>query len=157
MGKSNRALIELRRLRVSSLLLRKLTQREIVEILPRYKIVNPDTGKPYSLGTINHDIQQLRAEWQAQAAENIEAHKGRVLAEIQEVKREAWGQKDLRVVLAALGQERALLSLDGEISIQVAVDAKVEGEMGVDFGEFDEAELDQFITNMMTLLGRRGE
>ena len=73
--------------------------------------LNPQTGKPYSLGAINSDIQHLKTEWQAEALAQTGAHLGRIWAELQEVKREAWGQKDLRVVLAALGEEVDLLGL----------------------------------------------
>ena len=30
------------------------------------KYVNPETGKPFSLGTINSDIKEIRAEWAAE-------------------------------------------------------------------------------------------
>ncbi len=148
MNKNNQALIDLRRMRVASLVLRQVTQREIVELLPRYKIINPDSGQPYSLGTINNDIQHLRAEWQAQARDHAESHRARVLAEIQEVKREAWGQKDLRVILAALGAEIDLLGLK-----DVTVRLKTEPPAPVlDFREMEEELLDQFIVNAVTLL-----
>ncbi len=114
--KGNRTMIDLRRMRVASLVLRQLNQREIVEALGRV-MVNPETGKPYSLGTINSDIRHLRTEWRQKAISDLDEHRSRVWAELQEVKREAWAQKNLKAVLACLAQERALLKLDGELPV----------------------------------------
>lgn len=148
MSGKNQALIDLRRLRVASLVLRQVTQREIVELLPRYKIVNPETGQPYSLGTVNNDIQQLKAGWQAEAREKADSHLGRIWAEIQEVKREAWGQKDLRTVLTALGEEIDLLGLK---NLTVRLETPPEPAL-IDLEQFDEPALDQLIDNLLALL-----
>lgn len=147
MSKPQQALIDLRRVRVASLLLRQVTQREIVELLPRYKIVNPDTAKPYSLGTINNDIQHLRNEWQAEAQTQAGLHIGRIWAELQEVKREAWGQKDLRAILAALGEEINLLGLK---NMKIQVEANPPPLL--DVGQMDEATLDQLIDNLLAMM-----
>ena len=114
--KGNQTMIDLRRMRVASLVLRQLNQREIVEALGRV-MLNPDTGKPYSLGTINTDIRHLRSEWRQKAISDSNEHRSRVWAELQEVKREAWAQKNLKAVLLCLAQERALLGLDGELPV----------------------------------------
>jgi hypothetical protein len=143
------AIIDLRRLRVASLVLRQVTQREIVELLPRYKITNPETDQPYSLGTINSDIQHLKAEWQAEARQKAGDHLGRILAEIQEVKREAWGQKDLRAVLAALGEEIDLLGLK---NVTVRLETPPPETILPDFGQMEEPALDQLIDNLLALL-----
>ena len=141
------AIIDLRRLRVASLVLRQVTQREIVELLPRYKVSNPNTGRPYSLGTVNNDIQHLKSEWQAQARANIDEHLGRIWAELQEVKREACGQKDLRAVLAALGEEIDLLGLKN-----FTVRVETEPPPLLDVTQLDDVALDQVIDNLQALL-----
>jgi len=99
---SKRAIIDNRRREVAELRLRGKTQREIAQ----------EVG--CSLGSVNGDLKALRKAWQAAALETITEHQSRVLAEISEVKREAWGAEspELRTVLAALQQERALLGLD---------------------------------------------
>ncbi len=122
--KGNQTMIDLRRMRVASLVLRQLNQREIVEALGRV-MTNPETGKPYSLGTINGDIRYLRSEWRQKAIRDSAEHRGRVWAELQEVKREAWAQKNLKAVLACLAQERALLGLDGELPADTSLPGQV--------------------------------
>ncbi|MBA3701461.1 MAG: hypothetical protein M3Q62_14615 [Actinomycetota bacterium] len=80
-----------RRRKVAMFLLHGLNQEEIVESLPKGRdpIVNPKTGKPYSIGTINGDIQALLAEWKEHAAQDIETLKGKHPAEVREAKRAA--------------------------------------------------------------------
>lgn len=123
---SDKEIIEMRRLQVARLRLRGMTQREIVEQLPRQDppIVNPETEEPYSLGTINGDVKALARQWQREAKGKTERHKGRVLAEIQEVKRAAWERivydltggshdsPDLDKVLKGLKQESEILGLN---------------------------------------------
>jgi len=97
--------IEARRLElVASFRLRKLTQREIQEKVAEV-LMNPATDEPYSLGTINADIKKLEKEWRRSAAAKVEEHKAQQLAEIQEVKRQAWSDKDLNTILRAIGLE----------------------------------------------------
>lgn len=100
--------IEAKRLElVASLRLRKLTQREIQEELAK-TLSNPATGEPYSLGTINGDIKKLEKEWRKAAAVATEQHKAQQLAEIQEIKRQAWHDKDIIAVLRSLDLEATI-------------------------------------------------
>lgn len=101
--------IESRRLElVASLRLRKRTQREIQLALAQ-TLVNPDTNEPYSLGTINSDIKKLEREWRRAAAAKTDEHKAMQIAEIQEVKRLAWTEKDIAGVLRAIDLEANIL------------------------------------------------
>jgi hypothetical protein len=97
--------IEAKRLElVAALRLRGRTQREIQQALAQ-QMLNPQTGEPYSLGTINGDIKKLERQWRKSAADTIEEHKARQLAEIGEVKRQAWLDKDAALVLRAIDTE----------------------------------------------------
>lgn len=100
--------IEAKRLElVASLRLRKFTQREIQEELAK-TLKNPATDEPYSLGTINGDIKRLEREWRKAAAVATEQHKAQQLAEIQEIKRQAWRDKDIIAVLRSLDLEATI-------------------------------------------------
>jgi hypothetical protein len=110
--KPNRAAIQdLRRLRISQLLVRHLTQREIHAALEQQQFFNPETKKPWSLGTINADVKAIREEWRDDARQKAFEHFSRILAEIQAVKRKSWADGDMRSVLAALDKEMSLLQL----------------------------------------------
>lgn len=100
-----------RREMVSSLRLRGLTLREISAALAKQNppIVNPTTGEPYSDVTIKNDLDALKAEWRERAAETIDTHQARQLAELMEIKRAAWAGKDPELALKALAQEVKLL------------------------------------------------
>lgn len=110
-AKSKQAIIDARRRKVAELKLRGLTLREIEERLadPENGMLNPDTGQPYSLGTISSDMKALTDEWKAAAAADISEHIARQMAELQEVKRAAWARGDLEVVRKCLADEAKLL------------------------------------------------
>ena len=61
---SHQSVIDQRRTLVSRLRLRGATQREIVAMLLKEGIVNQETGKAWSLATVNRDIDAVRKEWQ---------------------------------------------------------------------------------------------
>lgn len=154
--RSRSAIIAARRQKVAQLALRGLTQREIVEVLEKERIVNPDTGKPFSLGTINDDLQQLEAEWELDAVAAIGKRKARVTAELLHLRRWAWSQRDGELVLDTIKEEIDLYQLSGPV--QASVTLNLPGANGQqqqitaydeDIAQMDEMELDQFLLNMM--------
>lgn len=80
-----------RRERVAEYRLNHLTQREIVKALMEEGLKNPETREPWSLGTINADIQALRREWRNRAADKTDLLRGELVAELHKVRRVAWG------------------------------------------------------------------
>ena len=57
------SIIDNRRREVARLRLMGYSQREIADALEKAGIINPETNKPFALGTINSDLQELQAEW----------------------------------------------------------------------------------------------
>lgn len=112
LNNSNREAIAYRRHQVAMLRLRGLTQREIVDMLAREGAVNPETSEPYSLGTINSDIQALEKEWREQAARDTATRRAELLAELRAARRQAWSDKDVSNVLRGIKQEVELFGLD---------------------------------------------
>lgn len=100
-----------RRELVARLRLRGMTLREIAAALAKQNppIVNPDTGEAYSDVTIKNDLDALKAEWSKNASVAIDEHQSRQFAELQEIKRDAWSQKNPQLALAALDKEMKLL------------------------------------------------
>jgi hypothetical protein len=94
--------IAARREQVAALLARHLTQREIVAELAKAGLQNPETGGPYSLFTVNSDVQALRRTWQAEARKKTAIHAGGVLAELRAVRRAAWQGAAREDVVAGL-------------------------------------------------------
>jgi hypothetical protein len=103
--------VDARRRAVAMLTLRGMTQREVEQNLPRLDppVVNPGTGKPYSLGTINGDLQKLSREWREQAGKDTDQLKADHLARVAEVRRSAWQKGHLNVIMRALEHEAKLL------------------------------------------------
>lgn len=112
---SKQAIIDNRRRQVAILRLRGLTQREIVATLEKQGAINPDTAEPWALGTINSDLKALDNEWREAAAAAIDEHKARQLAELNEVRRAAWGAKDLATVLKVIKQEADIIGTNAPV------------------------------------------
>lgn len=111
---SHDAIVAHRRRRVAALRLGGLTQREITEALPLGKnpIVNPISGEPYALGTINRDVMALEQKWERRAVEDIALAKAMNLAETREARRAAWQKGLLSLVYRGLEHEANLLGLN---------------------------------------------
>lgn len=115
------AIIAHRRMLVGRLAVRHVTMREIVRALAEQGHVNPDTQHPWALDTIHKDILALKAEWRAAAAASMEEAQAAVLAEIRELRREAWTARLFETVLRAIKQETDLLGLDAPKPIDLTV------------------------------------
>lgn len=114
-------LIEVRREWVSKLRARQFTIREIVQALPKQNILNPETGHPYTIGTIQSDLKVLRNRWQKEAVRSTEEHLSRQYDEIQHIKRQAWLESNATLALRALELEMKLLGTLSPIKLQVDV------------------------------------
>lgn len=101
--------IAIRHEMVAQLRLRGLTLREIQRVLSERGIVNNKTGKPISLTTIKFDVDMLRERWRSEALKDTSEHMARQLAEIEQVRRKAWADGDMPIVLRALELEMKLL------------------------------------------------
>lgn len=101
-----------RRYLVAHLRVRHLSQRDIVKALAQQGDINPISGKPWSLGQINADVKAIEKMWREEMLKDMTIHKAAVHAEITEVKRQAWADQSMDLVLRSLQQERALLGLD---------------------------------------------
>ena len=126
LNKSASAVIKSRRQTVARLRLRGLTQRDVMDALNQQSIrdalangIPANQAEQWSLGTINRDIKAIEAEWVRQAVRDTGEHKARVLAELDEVLREAWKLNDLKHVLSWSAQVRALMGLDAPIKQEV--------------------------------------
>lgn len=106
------ALIAQRRLVVTQLIGRGVTQREIITALTEKGYTNPETMEPWSLGTINADVKAIRAEMRRQVAEEVADVRSRLLLELREHRRQAWADKNLPEVRLGIKQEAELLGVN---------------------------------------------
>ena len=102
-------IITARREKVAALRLKGLTQQEITNALAAMGITNQETGKPYSLMSVNCDCKALDKEWRERAAGDTDELRGRQLAEIRQARRAAWQDKDLNAVYRGMELEIKLL------------------------------------------------
>ncbi len=107
-------LVEMRRERVAALTLRGFTAREIVAALAQgdSALLNPRTGRPYTLGSIARDLKALKQRWIKASQESYAAAKARHLAEIGALKRAAWAAGDLAALARALDREARVWGFD---------------------------------------------
>lgn len=134
--------VGLRRERVAQLRLRGLTVREIAISLAmgdrdgNNRIVNPETGDPYTHTTIINDLKVLKKEWHESSGEATEEHAARQFAEIQEIKRVAWALKDPQLALAALDREMRLLGTAKGTTININVSITIVNQLVVLIEQF---------------------
>lgn len=111
-----------RRRQVAALRLRGYSEREIQKGLAAPKdgqaYLNPKTGEPWSLKAIHTDIVALEKSWHAEAMSDVTAHKARLFAELRELARACWKDKDYERVLKAISQQRELLGTDAPKQIK---------------------------------------
>jgi hypothetical protein len=98
-----------RREKVAKLRLRGLSQAAIADALN------------VSVGTINRDLKILLAQWREAAQVSIADHLAQQVAELREVRRVAWAEKDLRTVLRAVETEAKLVGTMRPPTIQINV------------------------------------
>jgi hypothetical protein len=102
-----------RRQRVAELLCKGYTRSQISTMISEDpEFFNPDTGQPWGRNAVYEDSRYLRSKWQKAALANYDVHVSRVLAQIREVRRQAWKQMDFKTILRTLDQEVKLLGLD---------------------------------------------
>jgi translation initiation factor 2B subunit (eIF-2B alpha/beta/delta family) len=68
-------------------------------------MINPKTGKAWSLGTINRDCQIMRDKWQEEASRNFAEHMEDQLNRIKLAQTRAWSEGDLDAYARFMEQE----------------------------------------------------
>lgn len=105
------------RMRCRGLTMHEISERMAIE----FGEVAP-SGLPWSDQVIASDLRELAEEWKQEALGDMAAHKGRIFAEIQEIKRTAWQQGNLSLVLAAIAQERKVLGVDEPLTTTLTLE-----------------------------------
>jgi DNA-binding transcriptional MerR regulator len=114
---SMRLIVMDRRRQVAALRLRGYTTREIQKGLAnpgkdQPPLLNPKTQLPWSLKAIHTDIVALEKAWREDMVDRVDEHKSRLFAELQEIARACWKEKDYERVLKSIAQQRELLGTD---------------------------------------------
>lgn len=127
LNSSGEAVIAKRRVLVASLRLKGYSQRQIWQALAyggrdgEGRYVNPNTGEPFSLGTINADIKALEQEWRTEASRDTDIHRARQLSEIQAIKSMAFIKQNPMLALRAIDLEMKLLGTSAPARSEVTV------------------------------------
>lgn len=99
----------------------RVTQRQLRRALTEAGHVNPETQKPWSLGTVNNDVEAIREaarERMEQSAETWRANELDLLARVQE---RALEEGELRTVVMISRRRAALLGLDEPDELRATV------------------------------------
>ncbi|QDT41078.1 hypothetical protein Pan241w_11370 [Gimesia alba] len=130
------ALIDRRRELVSRYKSRGMTVREITDQLASVKHIdpvtgeeepfwNPETGEPWTRGTVQNDINYIRQQWRERASENADEIFGEQLADLNEAIRAAWEQGDIGLVMRGLKDRRELLGLGSKtLKLEHSIDGE---------------------------------
>lgn len=109
---SHALIVDDRRREVAALRRRRLTVRQIVEALARANRTNPRTGRPWSLGIVQSDLQHLHDDARARALADISSHRADILADYDELLRLAWQDRRYEDARKVLADMRRLLGTD---------------------------------------------
>ena len=88
---------------------------EVIASKPR--LVNPETGEPFCLTTINKDIEHIRQLWRDLAAKDAAEWLAAQLAALDEAEAIAWIKKDTSEVLKVWQQRNKILGLEAPLKI----------------------------------------
>lgn len=125
--------IEHRRREVARLIKRGIINRfEILDELTEMGLVNPMTGLAWSMGTIASDIDAIKATWRRESSTDVQDLVAGINAELDEVRRVAWKNMDLKLVLEALKQKRELLGVDQPKKIHIKEDVDINHRITVE-------------------------
>lgn len=122
-GWHQQILTQVRRARVGELRARGLTALEVLAEINKPLDdggMRNTSGGEYALSTIENDFVQLDKQWQAAALQSTTEMKGRILAEIEAVKREAWKMGDVKgltIVIKALARQSLLFGLNAPLQV----------------------------------------
>jgi hypothetical protein len=117
--KGQRTIIERRRDAVAHYMTRGLTCGEIADKLADDGILNPETNAAYSVDTIELDSRALHEQWLENSKRSIEELRAQQLAELSQVKRAGWQDRNLKAVMSAITQESKLTDTLAPLRINV--------------------------------------
>lgn len=124
MSEGSPTLIAKRRELIASARLRGATYSELEVILKESGLKNPSRNKTWSRGTIADDLKAIQKEWMERAISDVGEHFSRVLAELQEVKKDGWAKGDRQAVLRAIAQECRMFGFNAPVKLQISQEAK---------------------------------
>lgn len=110
--------IKIRREWVARLLLRGMTQREIVNALavpPGAGGLGGGPGIDVSLATVNNDIKAMRKKWKERADQSTDEWMRDEIAKLDELERQAWISKKYELVLKIMNRRSKMLGMDAPI------------------------------------------
>lgn len=107
-------------------------------------LVNPNTGKVWSIAVISKDISDLCDLIAEKSALNIKQYIGRELVLCNRIIRESMAEKDYNMVLRAIEMERKVLGIDRR-----HVDVHVTGGIDIDVRKLSDDDLIE-INNIIT-------
>ena len=123
-----------RRAKVAECLVKGMTRYEITEELAAAGHINPRTERPWGVSTVRSDVKKIREKWEAEVRLHYDIHVSRILGQIRAVRKAAWNEIRLGVILKTLEQEVKLLGLD-KIAREELDWKKEMREIGVDPAE----------------------
>jgi len=105
---------EQRRQKVAQILVRRprVTVRQIRRALAKSGHTNPETEKPWSIGTVQSDIEAVREEAREQMRESADNWRAKELDKLRQLEQDAWDEGNHELVLRCMKRRADLLGLD---------------------------------------------
>ena len=119
---------ERRRQLVAQLMVRRprVTQRQLRAALAERGHVNPETGAPWSLGTINRDVEAIREKARARMEDDANTWRARELEMLRALQADAWDAGEYRTVVSISKRRAKLLGLDEPDELRATMDMEAD-------------------------------
>ena len=129
LNKSKIDIRERRRQLVAQFMVRRprVTQRQLRAALAERGHVNPETGAPWSLGTINRDVEAVREKARARMEDDANTWRARELEMLRELQADAWDAGEYRTVVSISKRRAKLIGLDSPDELRATMD--MEGDV----------------------------
>lgn len=113
-NKTRKDIRERRRQIIAQLMVRRprVTQRQIRDALTRQGHTNPETDEPWSLGTINNDVDVIRRTARDRMRDDADTWRARELEMLRELQADAWDAEEYSTVVSISKRRAKLLGLD---------------------------------------------
>lgn len=115
-----------RRRRVAQLLVRRprITVREIRRALFKDGHFNPETEEPWSVGTIQKDVEAVRKEAREEMRKSADEWRAKELRRLQQLQQEAWDEGNHKLVLRCMKRRAKMLGLDEPEQVDLTTDGE---------------------------------
>lgn len=115
----NKLVIMIRMEYVARMAARGFSVKQISTALKQLGFVNFATNRPFSMGQVRQDLDDLQAAYYEISMTDMKHFKGKLIAELEEAKRGAWAKNDMMALVRAIKVQAEIVGIGKHIEIEI--------------------------------------